>query len=354
MRRFLHKRWFLTSLALLIALGLTLGMTIPADGLEALLGRLGPVARQGLSTYPRLSTALVLFLMAFSLETRQLTASFRSPGPVLWASLVNFGMIPLVAWGMMGWQQTADFTIGLMIAATTPSTIAAGSVWTRKAKGNDAVSLMVTILTNGTCFAVTPFWLKLTTGSNVQLDSGYLVTRLLIAVLIPMLLGQVLRQFARPSQFATRHKTPIGVAAQILILSIVFYAACKAGTRLAENGSTPGLGAVTLVWGTCIVLHLGAMFVSIQGGRLWGFSRPDLAAIAFSGSQKTLPIGILLATDPTMFGDPNLLGPSRGIPFAVFPILMYHASQLFIDTVVADRLAAQSRQETQPEESDTI
>ena len=68
-----------------------------------------------------------------------------------------------------------------------------------------------------------------------------------------------------------------------------------------------------------------------------GFGRADIVAVAFSSSQKTLPIGVLLATDPEMLGNPEL-----GIPFAVFPILMYHASQLFIDTVIADRFAAKA------------
>ena len=56
------------------------------------------------------------------------------------------------------------------------------------------------------------------------------------------------------------------------------------------------------------------------------------------GTQKTLPIGLLIATGADMFGDPDLLGPGRGVPLAVFPMLMYHASQMFLDTVVASRL----------------
>ena len=55
--------------------------------------------------------------------------------------------------------------------------------------------------------------------------------------------------------------------------------------------------------------------------------------------QKTLPIGIYLATDESIFGNPGLLE-GQGVPFAVFPMLMYHAWQLFIDTAIADRLAA--------------
>jgi sodium/bile acid cotransporter 7 len=96
---------------------------------------------------------------------------------------------------------------------------------------------------------------------------------------------------------------------------------------LGEN-----LGAVALVWASCIFLHLLAMAIGYKGAGWLKFSSKDRVAIAFASSQKTLPIGILLATDPTMFG-------GAGVPFAVFPMLMYHASQLFIDTTIADRFA---------------
>ena len=53
------------------------------------------------------------------------------------------------------------------------------------------------------------------------------------------------------------------------------------------------------------------MRVGMTGGRLCGFAEFDIRAIAFASSQKTLPIGILIATDTTMFGNPDLLGPGH-------------------------------------------
>jgi predicted Na+-dependent transporter len=64
-----------------------------------------------------------------------------------------------------------------------------------------------------------------------------------------------------------------------------------------------------------------------------GLSREDRIAVLFGSSQKTLPIGVYLATSPEMFG-------SGSFPFAVFPMLMFHATQLFVDTIIADRIAA--------------
>ena len=162
--------------------------------------------------------------------------------------------------------------------------------------------------------------------------------RLIWAALVPMLAGQVVRQFHRPAQFATKYKIPIGVVAQSCILTLVFSAGLKAGGRLNGDGPALGIDAVLWVWGSCIAIHLAAMGIGSLGARMFGFQWKDLVAVSFASSQKTLPIGVLIATAETMFGNPDLLGAGVGVPFAVFPMLMYHASQLFLDTIVADRL----------------
>ncbi|NOX56187.1 MAG: bile acid:sodium symporter [Planctomycetes bacterium] len=330
MLAFLRKRWFLIGLVVLISVGLGLGLRDPAMGhrIRTELFR------------PRVIVMIVLFLMAFSLDSRQLGRSLRRPAPVLWASAVNYGIVPLLAWGTMRFQTVPDFAFGVMIAGSVPCTLAAASVWTRKAGGNDAVSLFATLTTNSLCFLITPFWLNLTTAQGVELDANEMVMRLLQAVLLPTLLGQSLRQIPSLGRLATIYKTPIGVVAQCFVLSLVFMASWNAGTYLHDNAEGPGWGGVILVWLTVMAIHLAAMLIAVAGSLLFGFDPRDRAAVAFAGSQKTLPIGVYLATDPKIFGDPNLLGPGLGVPFAIFPMLMYHASQLFIDTVVADWMAA--------------
>ena len=334
MLRFLQKRWFLLALVVLISSGMALGTQVPTAMAWRIVERWPAVVQAGLLHFSRLTTAVVLFLMAFSLDTRQLRAALRAPGPAAWASVVNYAAIPLMAWPLMWVQRTRDFQVGLMIAASVPCTMAAASVWTRKARGNDAVSLMVTLITNASSFLVTPFWLNLTiAGAGVSLDGGRIIIDLIVSVLIPIVIGQALQLLPRPRAFAQRHKVAIGVAAQLLILLLIFLSSWKAGGQLVTRGASPGVAAVVLVWGSCIALHVAAMALAAAGARVGGFGRAERAAVMFAGSQKTLPIGVLLANNPAF-----------GAPFAVFPMLMYHASQLFIDTAVADRLARGAEQ----------
>ncbi len=324
---FLKKHWFLVGLVGLVSSGLGIGVTLPPELAERLSGYIDA----------KWITRAVLFLMAFSLDSAKLRASVRFPNPVLCASVINSGAIPLAAWGLMSLQQDPSFEVGLMIAASVPCTLAAVSVWTRKAGGNDAVSLLTTLLTNTLCFVVTPFWLNLAlrgvenTG-GVELGVGPMVTRLLGVVLVPTILGQACRMIPAAREFAVAQKSRIGIAAQGMILVLVFTAAAlKAGPQLGAGGIDAG--AIGVVWGCCLGLHLAAMAAGAVGGRMLGLSREDRIAVLFGSSQKTLPIGVYLATSPEMFG-------SGSFPFAVFPMLMFHATQLFVDTIIADRIAA--------------
>lgn len=317
----LRKRWFLISLFILIPGGMLLGIVIEPDALNLF-------SRTYAGHASRLLVAVVLFLMSITLDSRKLVASARSPGPVIWATLVNYAVIPLAALAGMRWQLTEDFAVGLMIAASVPCTMATASVWTRKAGGNDAVSLLVTVLTNGLCFLVTPFWLWMAFGNAISLDTIDMIKQLFITALIPIALGQWCRVSAKIRKRADDSKTLLGVLAQIFILSIIFWASIKGGPDL-KSPEASGLDptSIIVVWLSCIGLHVLGMAVVFYGSILLGFSRENTVGTAFAGSQKTLAIGVYIATD---------LLADRNLPFAVFPILMFHASQLFLDTLVVE------------------
>ncbi len=322
------KHWFLVGIGLLVGSGLAVGLSLT----DAAVARINDSA---LSKAPGWVTRVVLFLMAFSLDSGKLRESLRAPMPVLWGSVVNSVAIPLGAWSLMSLQTDVSFQVGLMIAGCVPCTMAAVWVWTRKAGGTDAVSLLTTLLTNSCCFFVTPFWLNLATRDLVEggASLGFvpMMERLLYVVLIPSVLGQVVRAIPAAGRFAVAHKPRIGIVAQGLILVLVFTAAAfKAGPQL-RTGGVP-IGGIAIVWACCLGLHLVAMCIGGLGARAMSFSDEDRIAVLFGSSQKTLPIGVYLATDAG-------IGIAAACPFAVFPMLMFHATQLFVDTIIAGRIA---------------
>jgi sodium/bile acid cotransporter 7 len=88
---------------------------------------------------------------------------------------------------------------------------------------------------------------------------------------------------------------------------------------------------------TCIGLHLGTLAAGLVSSRWLGCARPRQIAVAFAASQKTLPVALLLF-DQYFQSD---------FPLAILPLLLYHVSQLILDTFVAEVMASK-RQRTKP------
>ena len=120
--------------------------------------------------------AVVLFLMALPLEARAMWRTIRRPGPPLLGVAMNSIALPLLTWllvALLGDRLLSrDMALGMLATSAIPCTLASAAVWTRRAGGNDAVSIMVTVITNASCFLVTPFWILSLTGQSADIDAA--------------------------------------------------------------------------------------------------------------------------------------------------------------------------------------
>lgn len=311
MKRFVLKQWFLLALLAVLVLGFASPETFR------------PMAES--SVLRNSVVASVLFLMALPLETQVVGKTLRRPWAALLGSVVNMGIMPPLAWAMSGLVRS-ELSTGVIVAAAAPCTLASAAVWTRRAGGNDAAAILVTLITNATCFLTTPAWLLLLTRKQTSLEMGDLIWQLGVLVVLPMAAGQLVRLSPRVATWATARRAACGILAQIGILVMVLVGATQCGIRLksTELGALlswlDGIGLIAVVSG----LHLAGVATGVTLGRGFAFSRPDRIAVAIAGSQKTLMVGIYIAVE--YFG---------GV--AILPMVAYHVGQLVIDTVLADR-----------------
>lgn len=313
MRGVLLRQWFLFALAFILFAGFSFSRTLKplADA----------VPRDAL-------VATVLFLMAVSLDASAIWKALRRPAAVLLAVGINFGLLPLVAWQLSTWLRD-DLAIGLLIVGSVPCTLTAAAVWTRRAGGNDAVALLVTVSTNLSCFLVTPLWLLVTTGQQTDLLVGPMITRLGLLVLLPTLGAQCLRLYRPVGHWATRHKLSLGTVAQFGILTMVMVGSVSAALKIATSQAAIGLGGWMGMLASVVGLHLAILAAAHLLAAAMGIAREDRIAVGFAGSQKTLMIGLHVALQ------------FSGL--AMLPMVAYHVCQLLIDTLVADRLREAGR-----------
>jgi sodium/bile acid cotransporter 7 len=332
MKQFLIHRWFLLALVGVIFVGVGFSSSL-SHFFEALPGGWENLLIWGM-----------MFLMALSLDARAIGSALGRPAATLLAVAANYGVAPMLAWllALALARVSQELALGLLIAAAVPTTITSAAVWTRRAGGNDAVALMVTLVTNLACFAVTPLLLWIMAGATVsdeRFRPGPMMIRLALIVLAPLLLAQALRRLRVVADWAGRRKMPLGVVCQLGMLVMILTGVVQCGEKLRDIGAG---GADWTAWaatiGSVMAVHLGTLVLAQSVARSLGLSRADWIAVGFAGSQKTLLVGLGIAISyADFFG-----------PLAALPMVVYHVGQLLVDTLIADRLRVtgiQSRKE---------
>ncbi len=310
------KHWFLISLVAMMALGFVLAR--PLEQIAELQWLKWAIV------------SVTMFLMAWPLEFGRLQRTFSRPLAPGLACVLNLVLIPLLIWPLAA-LAGMELGPGMIIAAATPSTLASAAVLTRRAGGDDSVSIMVTILTNATCFLVMPFWILVQTGNEIESSrlTGT-IYKLLLFVVLPIGAAQLARIHRPSAEWATKSKPRLSIFALLGILSIVLIGAIKMGLRFsgeASDGTAGGFTVWQLITAAVILLtvHVLVFWVGIESAKRLGVPRVEQIAVGFSGSQKTLMIGLSTAINLGM---------------SIVPIVMYHALQLIVDAFFAERLRA--------------
>lgn len=318
MKDFFARRWFL----LLLAAEIGLAAARP----EWLRPYTGPLS-------PLLVIAPALFLMAWGLESRSLVHAVVRPLPTLWATSISFGVLPVLAWMAMPMLPNPDLQIGLLICSCVPCTMASAVIWTRLAGGNDATTLLVVVLTTCTSWLITPTWLYWMTKTVVAVDTPGMMRNLLVALVVPVGLGQLLRTIGPLARLATGSRQATGVISRLLVLVVILKAAVAVSEQFRDP--TVGVGGTLLLTAAvCVGIHLTALALGFWGGQCLCLDRPDRIAVAFAGSQKTLPVALYVYEEHY-----------KALPLAVLSMVCYHVGQLVVDSFIADHWANQRRDE---------
>ena len=304
----LSKQWFLIGIAICFAIGFFAS------------GALRPVAE-----IPYLRSGivfLVMWAMGVTLRADAVRRSIARPLPALLAIGINLVLVPLLALPAAELLPQALFG-GLFIATLVPCTLASASVWTRRAGGDDSVAMMTTVVTNLACVLVVPIGLALVLARQGEISALDQVYKLAIVVVAPLVLAQVMRRLGAGG-WADRHKSRLSLLGQWgILLMVVFGAMASAETIRGEPTESPlgwMLAAGLLL--TVATIHTVALAIGVLSARALGISRDKQIAVGIAGSQKTLMVGLQIAIDCGL---------------SVIPMLVYHISQLFIDTLIVDR-----------------
>jgi len=311
MRDLLRRNWFTLLLVLLIAIGI--GFSSPLSALsEMKLLRYAVVFS-------------VMFLMAWSLELRHVWNSCKQPLAPLLASLLNLGLMPLLAWPL-SWLFGSHLALGIIATAATPCTLATAAVWTRRGGGNEVVALMTTLITNSICFLVAPLWIHaLANGARLSGGGNFLsemVLKLFLLIILPIALAQLTRIHRPLANWAVRQKKILGGLAQLGILLMVLLGSVQMGLSLAQPSEVNLWYWLPMSGLAMGLLHFTVLLLGFGAAGALRREPGEKLAVALSGSQKSFMVGLTICLE---------------IEASILPLLFYHSIQLIGDAWVADR-----------------
>ena len=236
LRNYFLKRWFF--IAALIGI---------------LLAIRAPEFSRGVFNYTdiRYISALGLFFMSISLATSRLWEAIRRPGPVIFALIVTWGLAPILGYCVGPLFLPPAYQDGLVIICCVPCTLASASVWTGMGGGNQAIALMMTMLTNSLVFIGTASWLAVLTGTHVHFDTGKMIGQLVIYVVVPIILAQSLRAIPIVGRAADGRKSTISFICRLCVLLIIVKSAVDTSTRLSDEGESCKPGMRLNWWRSC-------------------------------------------------------------------------------------------------------
>ena len=311
----IKKYWFIAGLVLVFVITV-------ADTTETVsgIGRWFKMHRG-----PDAVIVLIFFFSGLILNAREIRSGLMDIKGIAIALVIIFLVSPITGalFGMT--SLSTGIKIGIFLVAVMPTTLSSGVVMTGAAGGNMAHALVITILANGLAVFTIPVALSLLLNlvggtAVVTIDKLAIVMKLGFYVLLPLCTGLTIKFFTK--SFMGRFALKLQVLNQWLVLGIVWMAMSQARDAIINSGGSVGIVFLLVFGFHGILLSCAGLF-----SKLLKLGRGRRESVIFMGSQKTLPLSVILQVS---------LFPQYGLALVV--CVLHHMVHLLMDGYLVGRL----------------
>jgi len=242
--------------------------------------------------------AALMLSMGITLTPADFLAVAAEPTSVLMQFSLCYGMMPALAW-VLG--KACGLDAGLLAGMVLVGSINGGqasNLCTYIARGNVALSVLMTTATTVGAILMTPFLCKTILGTVVPIDAVGIAKSTIQVVLAPIAIGMSANKFFPKLVKAVLPFAPVvGVVSTCLLVA-------SAVAQVADPIMSAGLRLQLPV----LLLHLIGGLVGYWLPKLTGFGEVKSRTMAIETSMKSSAFGFLLAK--LHFGDPVARVPS--------------------------------------------
>ena len=245
------------------------------------------------------------------------------------STFLLFPLIVLVFYPFIKSERSELLWLSFLFLAALPSTVSSSVVMVSIAKGNLPAAIFNASISGLIGILITPIWMGLFLAhatSDFQFGAIYL--KLITEILLPVILGLLLQRVV--GRYVQKYSTYLTLFDKSIILLIIY----KSFAESFESKvfSSVGVWDVLIMSMATVALFYLVYFINGLLTKWLNFNTEDRITAQFCGTKKSLVHG-------TVFS--KILFPAS-IPVGVIllPLMLFHAMQIFIISIIATKWAA--------------
>jgi sodium/bile acid cotransporter 7 len=288
-----------------------------------------------LSSVANYGVSLIFFFYGLRLSKQKLQQGLGNWKLHILVQASTFILFPLLVFPLQMLvpdEQWHVLWIGTFFLASLPSTVSSSVVMVSLAEGNIPAAIFNASISSIVGVFITPLWMGLVlSGSSQSIELGSIVGKLVLQVLLPVVVGILLNP--KWGHYAEKYKRQLKYFDQTIILIIVYTAFCESfEKKMFDNLTLPELLLLSIAM---LILFFIAYGLTNLFCRLLRFNREDTITVVFCGSKKSLVHGTVMSR--VLFTNNTATG------LLLLPLMIYHALQLIVVSIIARQKVAAGR-----------
>jgi len=291
--------------------------------------------------YPEITAqwmaVMFIFCMAgILIKTSELSKAVTRCGFNSFVLLFNFIGVSAIVYSatrlLIKWNLLNDgMADGMIVCSCMPMSVSMVIVFTRTAMGETANATLVAPASSLISVFLSPLLILFYIGTKTKIDLPSVIVKLLLRVLLPMIIGQLLRLFVKPVvTFVEDNITTFKRSQEYALIYIVYSVFCKTFQQTIEGAEFMDIVSMAVFQFTLLVICTIIAWICLK---ILFRDSPRLRVMGIFGCvQKSAAVGIPLI-GAIYEHDPKLAG------LYTLPLLIWHPSQMILGSALVPHLA---------------
>jgi len=274
---------------------------------------------------------IIFFFYGLTLSFQKLKAGLADWRMHIIVQLATFLLFPLLIIAIKPFFSSDAYLLWLSVfyLAALPSTVSSSVVMVSVAEGNIPAAIFNASISSLLGIFITPLWMGIFLESaNGEFDIRNIIFKLILQVLLPVVLGMLLHSSL--GAFAEKNRSRLKLFDQSVILLIIYVSFCQSFyNHVFDSLSIIELLLLGIAMMALFFLVFGLINLVCSGFKL---TRENRITVLFCGSKKSLVHGTVMSK--------VLFAQSASTGMILLPLMLYHALQLVLASIIAQRMAA--------------